>query len=125
MNNTPGTGGAVAAGAAEGPGWVCRGHGPSGLRGPGRCLGAVAVMGPAPSKRGDMGEKGAAASLHARAHARRTGALRTGIAKTQSRLPADLSARLPPLLSIMSLTCSCEVNYNESLSGIREEEDFS
>lgn len=57
MNNAPGTGGAAAAGAAEGPGWVCRGHGPSGLWGPGRCLGAVAVMGPAPSKRGDMGRR--------------------------------------------------------------------
>ena len=128
MNNTPGTGEqrqpvrpraqAGAAGGTNPPG--------SGVRA--GASGAAAVTGPAPRKQGDIGEKGGAASLRARPRARQTRAVRTGIAKAQSRLPADLSARLPPLLRNLQqrvAQCSCEVNYNESLSGIREEEDFS
>ena len=89
----PRDGGAAAAGAAEGPGTNPPG---SGVRA--GASGAAAVTGPAPRKQGDIGEKGAAASLRARPRARQTRAVRTGIAKAQSRLPADLSARLPPLL---------------------------
>lgn len=94
----PGDGGAAAAGAAKGPGWGCREHEPPGVRGPGRRLGGCGCDGPSSVQAGYIGEKGAAALLRAGARARQTRAVRTGITRAQSWLPADLSAWLPPLL---------------------------